>query len=77
MSISVLLEEARTHKVVDLLPSLLVSESHAIVRLHDAVAGPFPHSAAQVGLVARAHWALRAESLHLRQMSALLLGLQL
>ena len=52
------------HKVVDLLSGLLVLEAHTVISPHDAIACPFAHSAAQVGLVALTHWALGAEGLH-------------
>ncbi len=54
------------HKVVDLLAGLLVREAHAVVGLHDAITSPLAHCPAQVGLVALAHGALRAEGLHAR-----------
>ena len=52
------------HKVVDLLSGLLVLEADSVVSPHDAIACPFAHSSAQVGLVAFAHGTLGAEGLH-------------
>lgn len=54
----------RTHEVVDFFARVLVGEAHAVVCLHDAVAGPLAHGAAQVCLVAGAHWALATVRLH-------------
>lgn len=49
------------HKVVD--GFALIGEARLVVCLHDTIASPFPHSGAQVGLVALAHFALATESL--------------
>jgi hypothetical protein len=54
------------HKVVDLLASLLVGEPHAVISLHDAIASPLTHSAAEIRFVARAHWTFPTEGLQQR-----------
>ena len=58
-------EGGRAHKVVDLLAALLVPEAWLAVSRHDALASPLPDPAAEVGLVAPAHYAFPAEGLQM------------
>ena len=51
------------HEMEDFLSALLVPEAGLAVSGHDALAGPLPDLAAQVGFVALAHAALCAERL--------------
>lgn len=47
----------------DFLPGVLVSETGAVIRFHEASPRPVAHAAAQIGLAAEAHGALPTERL--------------